>query len=124
MKVNVFVYGTLMKGQRAEHLLGPNRVLKGDAVLEGYDVYDLGYYPAIAHGSGRAYGEVWEIEERSLRTLDHYEGEGDLYLREKVPVKVGNDEVEAYVYVFKDVDGMRTFNYPVINHKWVSNRNW
>lgn len=42
----LFVYGTLMKGQRAHNLLENSNYL-GKATLKGYRKMDLIYYPGI-----------------------------------------------------------------------------
>ncbi len=42
----LFVYGTLMKGQRAYDLLENSKYL-GRACLKGYKKLDLVYYPGI-----------------------------------------------------------------------------
>lgn len=95
-----FVYGTLMRGERAEVLLTGARYV-GDAALRDYAVYDLGPFPGILPcEGGKAVGELWYVDEATLRALDRYEGEGTLYRRERVTVETESGGTEAYAYVY------------------------
>lgn len=96
----VFVYGTLMKGQRAhEYLQGAEYV--GAYRLTGYAMYDLGWYPGIVPEAGRTvYGEVYRVSDRILHAMDGYEGEGSLYDRKTVTVRNENGTLETYAYVY------------------------
>lgn len=96
----VFVYGTLMQGQRANRLLDGAKYI-GTYSLPGYLMYNCGSFPGIKkHGSGCVIGEVYEITDDFLPELDSYEGEGSLYDRELVWVRKGTESVRAYVYVY------------------------
>jgi len=99
---NVFVYGTLMKGERNHSAYLCEADLLGDATLEGYDIYDLGSYPGIVPGSGTVYGELYEIHEEDVKLMDYLEDEGRLYKRVEVEVfaKSFNDMEKAYAYVY------------------------
>ncbi len=96
----VFVYGTLMAGQSAEGLL-KDADFGGYAILPDYALYDLGCYPGIVPAEGEeVVGEVYHVDDETLARLDEYEGEGSLYRREAVTVKVGTGwslSVMAYV---------------------------
>lgn len=77
----VFVYGTLLKGQRNhEHFLW-NCVYLGKATVAGFDMYDIGSFPGIVPGEGTVKGELYEVSKGTLRDLDYLEGEGSLYIR-------------------------------------------
>ena len=99
--IPVFVYGTLMKGKSASHTMEDADFL-GTAELPGYAMYDLGWYPGILEREGSSvHGEVYLVSEEMLKTMDHYEGEGFLYMRRTVPVigVDGYEEAQAYVYL-------------------------
>lgn len=98
---NVFVYGTLLKGERNHNYFLHDSTCLGTATLSGYDMYDLGTYPGIVSGSGRVKGEVYEVSEETLRGLDYLEGEGSLYIRKQAEVTTEKGEVIlAYIYVY------------------------
>lgn len=97
----VFVYGTLMRGERANGMLEDGEY-KGDYVLEDYSTFDLGPFPGIkVEKGGKVFGELYEVPDSLIQKLDAYEGEGDLY--ERVFVTVRNektvDNVNVYVYL-------------------------
>jgi len=97
----VFVYGTLMQGQRAADMLYDS-VYAGKFLLKDYGMYNLGAYPGIRPMNGEnVYGELYYINETTRQQLDYYEGNGSLYNR--TIVSVCNEhftlEAEAYVYL-------------------------
>ena len=70
----VFLYGTLMRGERAHRLLHGRAEFVGDGSVAGRLV-SLGRYPGLVAGRGRVRGEVWRLSAPEvLRTLDEYEG--------------------------------------------------
>ncbi len=101
MKFKIFVYGTLKKGFPLHtYLEGANFL--GPAYLEGYEMYDLGWYPGIVPGKGRVVGELYEVDWHTLLLLDEVEEEGEEYERQKLRVKLpSGEEEEAFVYVYK-----------------------
>ncbi len=104
-QIRVFVYGTLMRGQRAHHFLEGAEYL-GEFILDNYAIYDLGSFPGIKpKNDHRVFGEVYEIVPEMLPTLDRYEGEGSLYDRVKVSAGGDAGTVEAYAYVYKGNPG-------------------
>ena len=105
-KHNVFVYGTLMRGQKAHCFLEAVEFL-GEFVLEGYAIYDLGRYPGIRELPGsRTYGEAYRVDESLIREMDAYEDEGSLYFRRVLEVCGARGTIPAFVYVYAhDVAG-------------------
>jgi gamma-glutamylaminecyclotransferase len=100
--MNVFVYGTLMKGY-GNHRLVENETWLGDALLKDFGLYNVTqYYPGIIKQRGSSVrGEVYDVSEKTLEKLDILEGEGSLYLRIAVKVTLNTGkEVESYVYVW------------------------
>ena len=96
----IFVYGTLMKGERAHGIISGSRFL-GNYRLAEYAMYDLGSYPGIKETIGESVvGEVYEITQEMITALDRYEGEGSLYKRVIEKVSRENHEIEVYVYVY------------------------
>jgi gamma-glutamylcyclotransferase (GGCT)/AIG2-like uncharacterized protein YtfP len=96
----VFVYGTLMKGQRNHkaYLSHSKFITKG--VVVGYTMYDLGSFPGIKKSKkGVVEGEVYKVDQVTLKALDHLEGEGTLYVRDTAKV-IGNGMTLNNVYLY------------------------
>lgn len=102
----VFVYGTLMQGERANSKLSGSE-FGGCFQLKDYAMYDLGSYPGIRPCSGESVlGELYFVSADTLAKLDQYEGEGSLYLRTPVQIHTGKCAYAAEAYVYnQDVTG-------------------
>jgi gamma-glutamylcyclotransferase (GGCT)/AIG2-like uncharacterized protein YtfP len=74
---NIFVYGTLKKGQCREQCW-PLSPLSTRAAWTFGQLYDLGEYPAMLPGNERVAGQVWSYHksdlQRVLGVLDRIEG--------------------------------------------------
>ena len=100
----VFVYGTLMTGE-SNHLYLENSKCLGIAAIEGYDMYNVGgWYPAIIPGNSRIIGELYEVPENDMPSIDMLEGEGSLYIR-KCEITTGNEMAYIYEYA-RDTEGL------------------
>lgn len=101
MSYRVFVYGTLMKGRYNHDRYLRGQKYLGRAVLHGYAMYSLGSYPGIVPEEGeKVLGEVYEVDEKTLRRLDRLEDNGRLYTRRTAEVWIDGGLVSAEVYVF------------------------
>ena len=99
-KRNVFVYGTLMRGECNHHHLDDSTCL-GPATIEGYDMYDVGWYPAIVSGDGLIIGELYQVPIEDMPSIDMLEGEGTLYAKKCETVTDANGNTAlALVYVY------------------------
>lgn len=96
----VFVYGTLMSG------FGNNRLLK-NSNLEYYATTEEEYklvansIPYLLEDEGSTYvrGEVYRVNENTLRNLDSLEGHPNWYVRKIVNVITDQgDRIRAWVY--------------------------
>jgi len=104
---HVFVYGTLRKYEDNHHLLENSRLVFEQASVKG-ELYDTGYgYPALFIGEGTVYGEVYEVDDQTLRKLDILEDfnerdrENSLYDRTYMTVKTDKEDIKALVYYMK-----------------------
>ena len=97
----VFVYGTLMKGETNHDFL-QNATFLDKTVIEGYDMYNVGWYPAIIDGEGLAIGEVYSVPVEDMASIDSLEGEGSLYEKRCVRITVNGVPDFAFVYVYLD----------------------
>ena len=101
----VFVYGTLMSGEPNHHYL-ENADFLGKAVIEGYDMYNVGWYPAIVSGEGLTVGELYEVPLDDMPAIDMLEGEGTLYLKKCESLTDGEgNKTLAFVYVYLEETG-------------------
>lgn len=78
----VFVYGSLMLGEENHAVLRSARWVGPASTEPSYTLSDLGEYPAIIEG-GRSsvVGELYEVDEPTLRALDELEDHPELYRR-------------------------------------------
>lgn len=99
----LFVYGTLMRGERAYslHARAVERVHGGSLI--NADLFDLGAYPMVVSGAGRVRGEAHWLARNEcqavLARLDRYEGPE--YTRNLLPVLLDDTDatIDAWVYV-------------------------
>ena len=96
----VFVYGTLMSGEDNHYHL-QNSTFLSLAIVHGYDMYDVGWYPAIVRGQNSIRGELYRVPVEDMGVIDTLEGEGSLYRKkcEKVTGIEGETSF-AFVYVY------------------------
>lgn len=101
MKVSIFVYGTLKRGQRNHHFLA-DQEFRGEArTLPRYRLCDCGRHPALVNDSENGiaiHGEVWQVSHKALQKLDEYEEVPDYFSRCPILLKDWNSLVEAYFY--------------------------
>jgi len=105
-----FVYGTLKEGGHFATDLDPFRVRSEKAELDGFDLFNLGWFPGIKEGNSKVYGEVHEYKNLGSvqQRLDNIEGynesdeKNSLYLRRRktVNLSTGKGKIEANVYIF------------------------
>jgi gamma-glutamylcyclotransferase (GGCT)/AIG2-like uncharacterized protein YtfP len=96
----IFVYGTLLPGERNHlELLGARH--EGTArTLPGWELVDLGPFPGMREGAGIVEGEVFVVDDAHLARLDAFEG--DLFVRRAIALAEG--EAEAWILA-TDQDG-------------------
>jgi gamma-glutamylcyclotransferase (GGCT)/AIG2-like uncharacterized protein YtfP len=103
MTASLFVYGTLLTGERTAGLLSD--CPRQPARIRGL-LYRLpAGYPAVRlGGDGLVHGElVTGFDQRRLGVLDHYEGvDQGLYRRVEVTALCGLERVQAWAWVMDD----------------------
>lgn len=109
---NIFVYGTLMKGQSNHNYFLYKSKFLGTGKISGYEMYDLGSFPGIIPGNGTVEGEVYNVTDYELQAINRLEGEGSLYIKTRVNVKMDNGKtISGSAYVYNDsVEGCPKLN--------------
>lgn len=124
--MKVFVYGTLKLGYHNHGLLGGLKNYIGEGILHDYGVFDLPYgFPGVdKHIGGYVVGEVYEVDEETLKVLDRLEGYSgvdniyNMYNRREGIITLSDGwKVEAYFYEW---NGTKPPTEPYIdNGRWV-----
>jgi len=101
----IFVYGTLKSGHHNHDLIGNSKQVAEMTVL-GFKMYQRGipYMIRTDNHEDKVLGEVYEVDDRTLKSLDQLEGHPNWYRREDVSViKLDTDTypvpVQGYVYI-------------------------
>ncbi|MCS7231973.1 MAG: gamma-glutamylcyclotransferase family protein [Elusimicrobiota bacterium] len=118
LKQYLFVYGSLLSHNSRNYLLKDSKFI-GKAILENYGLYKISWYPGIVSKEGsKVVGEVYEVDDVTLEKIDNFEGEGELYKRERVIVNLEKGEkIEAWTYVY--LNEVKEENFiPFENQPW------
>jgi gamma-glutamylaminecyclotransferase len=100
----VFVYGTLRRGERNHALLADARYVGEGKTAAGFTLLNLGPYPAAVAASHlhspSIRGEVYEVDDGALASLDRLEGCPALYFREQQPIRLqAGGTLNAWMYL-------------------------
>lgn len=97
----VFVYGTLKRNDPSGmHKLLGDCVFAGEGEVSGVLLPETEYPALVASQAGLVRGELYEIDEQLLKTLDDYEGAE--YERKRVRVSLLPQGFrEAWVYYYR-----------------------
>ena len=94
----VFVYGTLLTGERnARWAMNARR---HPAWTHG-TIYDTGWgYPAfVKDGETKIVGELLTVDDEGFKSMDRLEGYPRLYRREEIDVYTSRGRARAWVYI-------------------------
>lgn len=96
-RTRVFVYGTLLAGDRNHHLLEGARFVAEALTEPAFILYDFGGFPGMVAGGNQAVpGEVYEVDEPALAAMDRLEGHPSFYQRTSIRLEDGT-AVQAYL---------------------------
>ena len=107
MEYTLFVYGTLKRGFSNHHLLQGAEYVGAAKTLEKYSLYESGI-PYVFKGEAvsHIYGELYLVDELTLKKIDRLEGHPGWYRREKVEVLTENGvTVAAWLYFYPEIRG-------------------
>ena len=94
----VFVYGTLLRGEVNHHLLSGARLLGPHRTAPCFTLFLLGAYPgAVRTGTAALVGEVFRLDPAGLERLDRLEEYPRLYARRPLPSPYGR----AWIYLYR-----------------------
>jgi gamma-glutamylcyclotransferase (GGCT)/AIG2-like uncharacterized protein YtfP len=94
----VFVYGTLRRGETHHDLLTDAVLLGLHRTEPAYTMLDLGAYPGVvAGGHGKILGEVYRVNSQALRRLDRLEDYPRLFDRRLIKCRYGR----AWMYLYR-----------------------
>ncbi|EIJ43023.1 hypothetical protein BegalDRAFT_2159 [Beggiatoa alba B18LD] len=98
---NLFVYGTLKRGQVNHFFLAglPNKFAKAPHIV----LHHGKSYPFARRGKGVTYGEVYRVSNRLLSKIDQLERHPDLFYRELTNVILLPQRitVSAWIYLHR-----------------------
>jgi gamma-glutamylaminecyclotransferase len=93
----LFVYGTLLRGERAHRLLRGAHFVAAVRTAPSFTLVDAGGYPGLlVVGHTAVAGEIYLAPERLLAAIDAYE-EVHLGIYGRAPVTVSGRRVETYL---------------------------
>lgn len=101
----VFVYGTLKKGfYNNPYLVYAKYLGEFETSEANYRMIDLGSFPGVVKMSGdetEGYiaGELYEVDDNTLKSLDVLEGNGQLYNRALVDIADSDGPIQAWMYM-------------------------
>lgn len=97
---NVFVYGTLKRGHRANMKLARETFMGVGVTKDTFAVFGQGFPMALFYHKGHPLrGEVYRIENvETFGRLDYYEGYPSFYNRTVIDVLLGDETVKAWIY--------------------------
>ena len=102
--MQLFIYGTLKRGQQRADMLDGQRYLGNARSSPLYRMYQVEAYPGLVHDEGGVSleGELWEVDQECLAELDQVERvDAGLYRRERIALEDPwqGAVVEAYFYL-------------------------
>ncbi|EEP92597.1 gamma-glutamylcyclotransferase family protein [Yersinia kristensenii] len=94
--MRIIVYGSLRRKQGNSHWMTDAQLL-GEHDLEGFDMYNLGHYPAVVPGDGTVHCEVYRINSSIMNELDELKSNTKDYRRELIQTPYGS----AWIYLYR-----------------------
>jgi gamma-glutamylcyclotransferase (GGCT)/AIG2-like uncharacterized protein YtfP len=110
----VFVYGTLLAGERNHRHLTGARLVAEARTKPTFWLHDLGAFPGMVAGGDHAVvGEVYEVDEATLAALDRLEDHPRFYRRTGITL---DDGTIAVTYLLSPEQ--------VVGHPILASGNW
>lgn len=101
------MYGTLLSGEGNHHFLQDSIYLGNVKTKPGYELFDLGAFPAMIKGGATSVrGEIYEVDRITLMDLDFLEGHPSFYYRTSIQLDNG-EIVQTYLQSPEQVEGLQ-----------------
>ncbi|GMR33114.1 hypothetical protein PMAYCL1PPCAC_03309, partial [Pristionchus mayeri] len=125
----VFVYGTLKRGEPNHRFLsnakGIAQFIASGVLREAYPLVIASKYniPFLLNKPGeghRIHGEIYSVDDVTMRDLDQLEGYPDLYTREEKEVEMADRSVaRVWVYILRAYDDklLATATVPLADYR-------
>jgi gamma-glutamylcyclotransferase (GGCT)/AIG2-like uncharacterized protein YtfP len=101
----LFVYGSLKFGEINHNRIFSDYDIKITSAWTYGKLYDLGYFPALAEGDNKVYGELIEFNNLEILvrvdSLEGYRGDNsnfNFYDRKEIIVYINENEITAWAY--------------------------
>ena len=105
----VFVYGSLKSKFHNNHVLQGATYIGKASTHQKYLMFSLGSFPALTKSPKyHITGELYRVTERTMKALDHLEGEGRFYKKEQVSIVLDTQQTH-------DIDTSKTWVYFIMN---------
>ncbi len=106
----IFVYGTLLRGASNHHRMEGAGFVGNAQTQPHFELYDLGWHPAVVPGATAIVGEIFEIEPALLAALDAFEQHPTWFCRTPLELADGS-AAEIYLYVAALPPGARRLGH-------------
>lgn len=93
--MKLFVYGTLMRGERNHERLDGCKFLRKAETDADLKLMDNGQFPAVTVGQQSIKGEIYGVPDEMWPMLDGFEGVPTYY--ERLVMHIGGERVNIYV---------------------------
>lgn len=97
----LFVYGTLKRGMSNHHRLAGQHLVGEARTQPVYRLYRIDWYPGLVRvitDGVTVEGELWEVDDATLRQLDEYEGVPTWFERCELEIDGVDKPVQGYLY--------------------------
>lgn len=110
-EIHLFVYGSLLPGERDADLMRDARHLGSRQTPPVYHLVELNGFPALVRGGRLAIsGELYEITREHLRTIDIRKEHPILFQRDSIELSSG-ENVQTYLMKLDQVRGRRRLKH-------------
>ena len=112
----VFVYGSLLAGLGNHRVLAQHaarKVATGTTVAARFAMHDMGAFPGcVEAGSTAIRGEVYDVNDAGMASLDQLEGYPTFYDRKRVAIRLADGTTTfAWMYLLADAYAERRNGY-------------
>lgn len=120
--MHLFVYGTLKKGGHNHFFLKDSK-FKQHYKFNNHALVDLGHgFPYMIRSEGSVYGEVYEVDDKTIKNIDLLEGVPGLYKRALANYKtLDSIELAGLYYYYTDIQDVE--HKKVKDNYWIANPN-